>query len=200
VTSSTTPRPYHHGDLRGALLRQAERTLAERGADGLSLRELAREVGVSHGAPRRHFPDKQALLDALVEEGYERLGRRLDAALSRAEGDFTARLVCFAQEYVAFALEHRALLGLMHTAKEGSEEEWLIQANHRAFAAPIALLNRAREAGDIEPDGGGRVDMTVLAVLQGLAVLAATGMSGDRDVALLVSDTVRTLVAGLRPR
>ena len=69
-------RPYHHGNLRSALLAAAERTVRERGVQDLSLRELAREIGVSHGAPRRHFPDRQALLDALAESGFERLGAR----------------------------------------------------------------------------------------------------------------------------
>ncbi|KIF71714.1 hypothetical protein HY68_29225 [Streptomyces sp. AcH 505] len=195
----TSPRPYHHGDLRTALLRQAEQTLAAHGVEGLSLRELARDVGVSHGAPRRHFADKRALLDALAEEGYDRLGRRLDAALAGATGDITARLVTFAQAYVAFAVEHRALIGLMHTPKDGWDER-LRAANDRAFAAPVALLAEARERGDIDADTTGRVDMTVLAVLQGLTVLVATGMAGDRPLDTLVSDTVRTLVEGLRPR
>ena len=70
-------RPYHHGNLRTALLEQAERTVRERGAQALSLRELARDAGVSHGAPRRHFPDRQALLDALAEAGFVRLGAEL---------------------------------------------------------------------------------------------------------------------------
>ncbi|MFE4828308.1 TetR/AcrR family transcriptional regulator [Streptomyces sp. NPDC056672] len=211
----TTARPYHHGDLRTALLRQAERTLEEHGADGLSLRELARDVGVSHGAPRRHFSDKRALLDTLAEEGYERLGRRLDAALNDSEGelgdlddlgdrgdrgDLTERLVLFAQIYVEFAVEHRALLGLMHGSKEGSRGDRLREANDRAFAAPVLLLAEARARGDIDPDTTGRVDMTVLAVLQGLAVLAATGMNGAKPLGVLVSETVETLLAGLRPR
>ncbi|MFD7893992.1 TetR/AcrR family transcriptional regulator [Streptomyces sp. NPDC059743] len=219
----TTARPYHHGDLRTALLRQAERTLAEQGVDGLSLRELAREVGVSHGAPRRHFPDKRALLDALAEEGYERLGRRLDAALNddapaddegdRGDlgdhgglgglgdrGDLAERLVVFAQVYVEFAVEHRALLGLMHGSKEGSRGDRLREANDRAFAAPVRLLAEARARGYIDSDTTGRVDMTVLAVLQGLAVLAATGMNGAKPLGVLVSETVETLLAGLRPR
>ena len=62
-------RPYHHGNLREALLVQAMTTLREGGVEALSLRELARAVGVSHAAPRRHFPDRQALLDALAERG-----------------------------------------------------------------------------------------------------------------------------------
>src|ERR1035437_9150796 len=78
---SVTERPYHHGSLRTALLAHAERTVRERGVQDLSLRELAREIGVSHGAPRRHFPDRQALLDALAEAGFARLGTALRSSV-----------------------------------------------------------------------------------------------------------------------
>src|ERR1700684_2875232 len=85
-------RPYHHGNLRTALLEQAGRTVRERGVEALSLRELARETGVSHGAPRRHFADRQALLDALADAGFKRLGGELRAAVDGAGEDFQARL------------------------------------------------------------------------------------------------------------
>src|ERR1700759_2357082 len=81
-------RPYHHGNLRTALLAAAEDTLRERGVQALSLRELAREVGVSHAAPRRHFEARQALLDALAEAGFERLGSELRAAAGAAGDGF----------------------------------------------------------------------------------------------------------------
>jgi len=68
-----TDRPYHHGHLRDALLAEAERTLREQGVEQLSLRDLARQAGVSHAAPRRHFADRQALLDALAGAGFARL-------------------------------------------------------------------------------------------------------------------------------
>src|SRR6202008_3979614 len=118
-------RPYHHGNLREALLDRAEGTRRERGVQELSLRELAREVGVSHAAPRRHFADKQALLDALAEEGFERLGRELREAMDAAGGadesggsgavggSFEARLDAFARAYVRFATRDAALLELM---------------------------------------------------------------------------------------
>src|SRR4051812_18850534 len=105
---TATPRAYHHGNLRAALLEGAERTLAA-GAE-LSLRELARAVGVSHAAPRRHFADKQALLDALAEDGFLRLGAALDDALAGAGPAFDARLLEFARTFVSFAVEHAALL------------------------------------------------------------------------------------------
>ena len=81
---SATQRPYHHGNLRSELLACAERALGEGGLAQLSLRELARQAGVSHAAPRRHFADKQALLDALAQDGFERLGRELRAAIDGA--------------------------------------------------------------------------------------------------------------------
>lgn len=75
---------YHHGNLRATLLEAAERSLRENGAEQLSLRELAREAGVSHAAPRRHFADRQALLDALAESGFARLGAELRTARDAA--------------------------------------------------------------------------------------------------------------------
>ncbi|HEY4796462.1 MAG TPA: helix-turn-helix domain-containing protein, partial [Mycobacterium sp.] len=57
---------YHHGDLRAAILNEAARLVAQRGADGVSLRELAREAGVSHAAPAHHFTDRRGLFTALA--------------------------------------------------------------------------------------------------------------------------------------
>lgn len=193
-------KPYHHGNLRAALLERAEEMLATTGASGLSLRELAREAGVSHGAPRRHFPDRQALLDALAENGFERLGRELDATMGAAQGTFTERLVVFAQTYVRFAARHSALLAIMHTSNDRPDARHLRDANDRAFAAPIALIADARRRGDIVDTNPDRVSMAVLAMLQGLAVLVTTGMSGEQSLDTLVSESIEVLVDGLRPR
>src|ERR1700737_3232418 len=95
-------RPYHHGNLRTALLEQAERTVRDGGVQELSLRQLARAVGVSHGAPRRHFADRQALLDALAEAGFARLGAELRTAVDSAGEDFQARLRATAAAYARF--------------------------------------------------------------------------------------------------
>ena len=113
MASSPATRPYHHGNLRVALLARAVEVVDERGAADLSLRELARDVGVSHAAPRRHFADRQALLDALAVEGFDRLGEDLRAAVDRAGSAFDARLEQLAGAYLAFATHHAALLELM---------------------------------------------------------------------------------------
>jgi AcrR family transcriptional regulator len=198
--TTTTAAPYHHGNLRAALLEAAERKLAASGVEGLSLRELARDLGVSHGAPRRHFPDKQSLLDALATTGLHRLGGEVDAALDAADEDFAARLTAFAAAYVRFATRSPLLLELMFLRKANTASEELRQANERAFAAPSALIEQAQARGEIDGSDTDRVAMSILAVLQGLATLVLGEMAGDRPVDQLVTGTIRTLLDGLRPR
>jgi AcrR family transcriptional regulator len=191
-------RSYHHGNLRSALLESAERTLGHRGVSDLSLRELAREVGVSHAAPRRHFPDKQALLDALAEDGFGRLGRELDGAMAAAGGSLRDQLAAFARAYVAFATEHAALLELMFAGKHRPGADRLREAADTAFAAPLALFQQAQASGEVVAGDTERVGMVALATLQGLASLANNGMVEDLDG--MVDEAVDRLVHGLRPR
>ncbi|GAA1304387.1 putative TetR-family transcriptional regulator [Planotetraspora silvatica] len=190
---------YHHGNLRAELLASAERKLERTGVQGLSLRELAREIGVSHGAPRQHFPDKQALLDALAVLGLERLGCELDEALGEAEGAFADRLTVFARTYVRFATAHPALLALMFARKDRPGAPELLEANGRAFAAPVALIAGAQAAGEIDSEDPDRVAMALLATIQGLASIITGGMIGDRPVDAVVSGTIEILLRGLRP-
>lgn len=89
---------YHHGDLKSAILAQAAELVAERGADGISLRELARAAGVSHAAPAHHFADRRGLFTALAAQGW----RMLAEALADARPDFLNA----ASAYVRFALDH----------------------------------------------------------------------------------------------
>ena len=193
-------RTYHHGNLRSALLEHAERALSARGASELSLRELAREVGVSHAAPRRHFADKQALLDALAEDGFERLGRELDAAMDAAGGSLREQLGAFARAYVRFATDHGALLELMFAGKYRPGAEDLRAAADRAFAAPLALFTAAQASGGIVAGDTERVGVVALATLHGIASLANNGMLGDADLDEVVDEAVARLVDGLRPR
>jgi len=149
-----TERPYHHGNLRTALLAQAERTIRERGAQTLSLRELAREVGVSHGAPHRHFPDRQALLDALAQAGFTRLGDELRAAAAGAAGggdDFRARLLATAAAYVRFATRDAALLELMFAGKHREESVGLHEAAERASSIMLEVIGQGQAAERSRP-------------------------------------------------
>ena len=98
-----TMTTYHHGDLPAALLRAAGKSLEKDGIGGISLREAARRAGVSHNAPYRHFPDREALLAALAAEGFARLVERLRGKAGREIGE----------AYVRFALEEPQRFRLM---------------------------------------------------------------------------------------
>ena len=100
---------YHHGDLRKALVEGALRLLETRSSAELSLRSVARLVGVSPNAPYRHFASKDALLAAVAEEGF----RQLTAVTAAAKGSPPKRLRQMAVAYVRFATEHPRLYGLM---------------------------------------------------------------------------------------
>jgi AcrR family transcriptional regulator len=183
-------RPYHHGNLRAALLTQAERTLREQGSEQLSLRELARQVGVSHGAPRRHFADRQALLDALAEAGFSRLGAELSAALDGAGDDYEARFRATARAYVRFATRDAALLDLMFAGKDREPSGPLHDAAERAFAAIIELIRQGQRAGRLQPGDPERIGLLLFATMQGIAALATAGIVDSGQLDGLVADAI----------
>jgi AcrR family transcriptional regulator len=108
--NSVNIKSYHHGDLRSAVVAEGLRLLKERDADSLSLREIARNVGVSATALYRHFPDKASLAGALADAGYAQLAEEQCAAAGGAAGHGFAKM---GQAYVRFALANPALFRLM---------------------------------------------------------------------------------------
>lgn len=189
---------YHHGDLRAALLQHAEAALRTVGADGLSLRQLARDTGVSHAAPSRHFRDKQALLDALAVTGLRRLGACFEEAAT--DGPITTRLRTLAHTYLRFAVDNPELLPLMFARRHSSTETEIHDAAERAFAVPIALIAEGQAAGEIIPGDPKRIGVTALAALQGLATFVGSGYTADYDAEQLLDDLVDHLTVGLLPR
>ena len=107
------PRRYHHGDLRMAVLAAAEAILEREGVDALTLRAVARAVGVSHTAPKNHFGDLEGLLSELAAVGYWRYGETLAKAMDAAGADPRARMRAMGRAYVGFARAHPGLFILM---------------------------------------------------------------------------------------
>jgi len=118
-------RSYHHGDLRAAVIAAGLKRLGEGDAGELGLRALARDVGVSATALYRHFPDKEALLDALADEGLRRLGALQAQAWLKAGGG-RAGFKATGIAYVRFAHDEPALFRLSFTRqmpeRKGEEE------------------------------------------------------------------------------
>lgn len=192
-------RAYHHGNLRAALLAQAEQTLREQGLEGLSLRELARQTGVSHGAPRRHFADRQALLDALAESGFARLGAELRAAAESAGEGYEARLRATAIAYVRFAIRDASLLELMFAGKQHDPAGTLHEAADRAFSVILELVQEGQADGVLEAGEPDRVGLLLFATMQGIAALVTAGMVLPEQVDSLVADATVRFLHG-RPR
>jgi AcrR family transcriptional regulator len=192
-------RPYHHGNLREALLERAVVVIDERGAQDLSLRELARDVGVSHAAPRRHFADRQALLDALAVEGFDRLGADLRAAVERAGPAFAARLEALAHAYVAFATDHAALLELMFATKRRHETAGLQEAANRPLRTLLDVIADGQAAGEIVGGDPERVAVPIFASLQGLTAMVNGGMLDAAHLDEAVTLAIEQLLHGLRP-
>ncbi|MFD7434743.1 TetR/AcrR family transcriptional regulator [Streptomyces sp. NPDC059861] len=193
-------RPYHHGDLRAALLAGAERTLRDRGATALSLRELARETGVSHAAPGRHFKDKQALLDALALTGFERMTRALEAAddptLAMEE-----RLTALARAYLGFTIDNAELLELMYARKHDPDvSEQLAAAVERTITPFLRLVADAQRRGEIVEGDPERITLHAGATLHGIAAFTANGSLPPQDALDSVGEVVHHLLHGLRPR
>lgn len=116
---SAESRPYHHGDLRRALVDAARRLLEAEGPTALSLRAVAREAGVSPAAPYHHFKDKAELLDAVAQEGWDILSALMLEAKGASEGPH--QLTALGIAYVCFARDNPALYRVMYDAARDKE-------------------------------------------------------------------------------
>ena len=100
-------KPYHHGDLRRVLIDAALQLVGEGGAERLSVREAARRAGVSPGAPFRHFPSRDALMQAVAEEAQRRFRAEIEAALAEAPADDPlGRFRCLGLAYLRWAMRN----------------------------------------------------------------------------------------------
>ncbi len=177
MSEQPTPKSYHHGNLRAALLDTAVQQLREQGTDELSLRALARAIGVSQTAPYRHFSDKSELLAAMATRGY----RDLLAAAHRAgatEGeDPQQQLTAFAHAYVDYAAENPQLFKLMFGPAVQPAERYpeLREASRETQQLVQEILKRG-------------IDKGVFRQLEDLTYMANAGWSGIHGLATLRVD------------
>ncbi len=157
-------KPYHHGNLRSALLAAGEQELTLNGVEGFSLRAVAKRAGVSHAAPAHHFGDMAGLLTALAAEGF----RRFNATLEEHEAgtdDPRERAVRAGLGYIDFAITRPALFKLIFAAEKPDFAVLELQGvSEEAYQHLVGL---------IEGLGGGPRDVAALwAMSHGLADLA----------------------------
>ncbi|HEX6685303.1 MAG TPA: TetR/AcrR family transcriptional regulator [Candidatus Limnocylindrales bacterium] len=136
--------PEPESGLRDRLVAVGVDLLAREGTQKISLREIARRAGVSHGAPRRYFPTHQALLAAIAREGYSELGRRIGPLAADDGADPRERLHELGRQYLDFARTHRGMFELMfrHDLLRGNQIG-LRQDSLEVFGILVQLVERA---------------------------------------------------------
>lgn len=189
VSTSAQTRSYHHGDLRSALVEAGLNALESAPIEDLSLRALAREVGVSPTAVYRHFPDKQALLGALAAEGIEQLGQYQQAAAASAEGNSDA-FGATGRAYVRWALANPALFRLVFG--QGRDVGSSIFGDN--LAARL-LQDKALRAVRGDEAGARQLMIQAWAVVHGLAMLMLDGQLPQDDALIDRVIDPRTLFA-----
>jgi AcrR family transcriptional regulator len=175
----TTDR-YHHGDLREELLRVSLRLIDAEGLAAVSLRRVAREAGVSPGAPYHHFADRAALLAALRTRGFELLRDELLAA--RTAADQAATLSAMANVYVSFAVANPAYFRLMFRPElvDSGKHSEDGDADEAAFAVLEQAIDDAVRAGVIPAEDAQTLAVTYWSLAHGLASLIVDGKLGAR--------------------
>ena len=171
--------------------------LRERGIDALSLRELARAAGVSHGAPRSHFIDRNALLDALAERGFTRLADEVRKAASQANGGYAAVLHAAGAAYLAFALREPALHDLMFAAKAGGSSAAVGAAAERLFATLTGIMSTGVEADAYDARDVGRLTLLLGTTIQGISAFIGSGRITVSQGEALLDDAIMLLIAGV---
>lgn len=147
-TTAQSKSGYHHGDLRRALIEASLALIAEEGFSALTLREVARRAGVTHAAPYRHFPDKEALLAAVAEEGFRTMVTLMRERMDKESGPIE-RLSACGVAYVLFAVQHPAHFRVMfgpHFTKPSDHAE-LAKEGSNAFGLLVQNIVQCQQAG-----------------------------------------------------
>jgi AcrR family transcriptional regulator len=182
---------YHHGDLRAVILSAAARLVAEKGADAVSLRHLARDAGVSHAAPAHHFTDRRGLFTALSAEGFELLAK----ALTNARPNF----IDAALAYVRFAIEHPGHYAVMFDRSLVDPDDPELLAAQRAAGAELSYGVSTLEDPQAASDPMG-AQMAAWSLVHGFAMLwlndAVPAEIAETDPTVTVERIARMLFDG----
>jgi len=189
--SHAPERPYHHGDLRRAIVKAALEILSETQSIEFSLRELARRAGVSHNAPYKHFADKRELLAAVSAAGFELLTTRMTRAIAGLD---TAREKLFAmlRAYIDHGVENPALYSLMfggYLSGPDHDRPAIEMAEAEKTKGLLASLIVAGGLGQVIPDTARnerKIAGAILAcwsLMHGLTLLLADGLVGPKKKA-----------------
>ena len=192
-------KPYHHGDLRRELLCAARDLLEESNIAALSLREVARKVGVSHTAPYRHFPDKESLLAGIVAVSLDMLTAQVAQAVELHPDDPAAQLQEAGHRYVQLALENPQCTQLMFGGILPCDETYpeLNEASGKAFDGLKMIIEQGQSRGVFKQGEVELLALTAWSSMHGLSLLLISGDLGEVVSMPVEAHTLTSAVTGM---
>lgn len=163
---------YHHGNLREALLRAGVEMIGE--GESFTLREVARRAGVSHNAPYRHFPDKDALLAAIAAQGFDELTEAMRQAAGRHRAPLE-RLRSSGLAYIDFALRRSEHFRVMFETPAADLAGAAREAGARAFGTLVEFVGECQKHGKLPGGDTKRLALVAWSLVHGVAKLAVSG-------------------------
>lgn len=164
-------RQYHHGNLRQTLIEAAVEVLATEPLETFSLRRLAKAAGVSHNAPYMHFPDKEALLTAVADEGFRKLSSEIQIEISDID-DWRERLICGCWAYVRFALERPVQMRMMFRPTIAGVVRHSSEVGATTFNILVDEIEAAIKAGHMRDLNSRAVASMFWSIMHGFADIA----------------------------
>ncbi len=195
----TDTKPYHHGELRPALIDAANAIIRDSGIEGLSMRRLADQVGVSRTAPYHHFKDKNALLCAIAEIGFAAQDRMVQEILDGKEDESSrAQFTRWVRAYIRFAHDNPQAYDLMYGKeiwKRGNPTPSLQRISKASFRLWVDLVERMQRQQILPANHSAlRTAQASWAALHGLARLLIDGIYVERQDLEEIADTVVALI------
>lgn len=179
MTTAKAPSRYHHGDLPAALLSAVGEIVAERGTAAVTLREAARRAGVSHSAPAHHFGDKDGMIAAYCEQGFDLMSEHVGSAFAAADDATTTSemISILGRAYVEFAAENPTHFNVMFRSGLDSVDDAAHDEleEHGAMTLLKGMVDDLVRSGSIEQLQAEAVAVVLWSVAHGLASLWVDG-------------------------
>jgi AcrR family transcriptional regulator len=187
--------PYHHGDLREALIAATRRLVMERGAENFTLADACRAAGVTTAAPYRHFRSKQEILEEIASRGFDALKAKAMAVIAEKGPGTLGAIVAMGQAYVAFAVNETALFRLMF-----GQEPSLKKAEHVAGTGQSCFSHLIEQITLYCQKNRVRGDAQEIALRLWTFVHGAASLQIDQDYLAIAPDlNVNRLIANATP-
>jgi len=197
---------YRHGNLREAILIASLEAIEINGVDSLSIREVAKTAGVTHQAPYRHFKDKEALLAALAQDGFEKLYQEMSKSVQDINAPIE-KITALGVNYLTWAAEHPAHFRLMFSQNipEFETYEGLLIAANSILNLVLLVTKENQDGKVIRNDDTRSLARQFWATVHGVTLLFIDRqfkpLKGDlKSGQKLIQEIILNLINGLKPK